>query len=81
MRIRTCSDFQIQCFICDKWQHPDCAVRIAVKRLLVFIIVHFTLYILYVHETNTALARYIDFFIIISHLCCYYIEIDEIQGM
>ena len=30
MRIRTGPDFQIQC----KWQNPDCAVRIAVKRLL-----------------------------------------------
>ena len=34
MRIRTRPDFQIQCILYGKWQSPDCAVRIAVKRLL-----------------------------------------------
>ena len=35
MRIRTGPDFQIQCIILyGKWQNPDCAVRIAVKRAL-----------------------------------------------
>ena len=34
MRIRTGPDFQIQCILYGKWQNPDCAVRIAVDRLL-----------------------------------------------
>ena len=34
MRIRTGPDFQIQCILYGKWQNPDCAVRIAVKRPL-----------------------------------------------
>ena len=34
IRIRTGPDVQIQCILSGKQQHPDCAVRIAVKRAL-----------------------------------------------
>ena len=34
MRIRIGPDFQIQCIVYGKWQNHDCAVHIAVKRLL-----------------------------------------------
>ena len=39
MQIRTGPDFQIQYILNGKWQNPDCAVRIAVKKALFVAIV------------------------------------------
>ena len=36
MRIRTCPDVQIQCILYGKQQNPDCAVRTAIKRALLW---------------------------------------------